>query len=73
MRTIIDKVSSANSLGEYLGDVTVKIVHETNAVVAFMSPDRTLFISVAALELADTEEALALLVTHEMGHYLLDH
>jgi len=43
------------------------------SVAMFMSPDKSFFITVAALSLAKTEEQLALVVAHELSHYLLDH
>ena len=40
----------------------------------FMSPDQTLLLTVQTLSIANqSEEALALLIAHELSHYLLDH
>ena len=39
----------------------------------FMSTDQTFFTTVLPLKLAKSEEHLALLVAHELAHFLLDH
>ena len=39
-----------------------------------MSLDQTIFVTVATLRLTDMDEAkLALLISHEFAHYLMDH
>ena len=53
---------------------SVKVLHNENTIGLFMSTDQTLFINVAALRNAHMDEAkLALLVSHELAHYLMDH
>ena len=39
-----------------------------------MSLDMTMFVTVATLKIAGMDEAkLALLISHELAHYLMDH
>ena len=49
-------------------------MHDENTICLFMNTDQTLFITIAALKIARMDEAkLALLVSHELAHYLMDH
>lgn len=73
MQKCIAKLATANSLLEEVKGVRIVVVHNTNSLAMWMSPDKTFFITVATLSLAKTEEQLALVVAHELGHYLLDH
>ena len=51
----------------------MQVLHNTNTLAMFMSTDQTFFTTVLAHKLAASEEHLALLVAHELAHYLLDH
>ena len=69
----IAKLARDNSLLAEVEGIKVVVVHNTSSLAMFMSPDKSFFITVAALSLAKTEEQLALVVAHELSHYLLDH
>lgn len=56
-----------------LPNLKIVILHNTNTVAMYMSPDQTFFITIHALQLAKSEEHLGLLIGHELSHYLLDH
>lgn len=57
----------------FLPNLKVAVLHNVNSVAMFLSPDQTLFITIKAIELAKNEKHLALMISHELGHYLLDH
>ena len=71
-----DKLVKTNSIAKLLtdGDFQVKVLHDELAVGLFMNLDRTLYITVAALKMAQMDESkVALLVSHELAHFLMDH
>ena len=53
----------------------VCVIHNEHTISMLMSPDQTFFVSAATLNLVKnkSEAELALLISHELGHYLLDH
>lgn len=70
----MDKLVNLNYLNKLVPDVKVKVVHSEGTVGLWMGLDQTLFVSIAALKVSDMDEAkLALLVSHELAHYLMDH
>ena len=51
----------------------VTIVHN-DTMIMFMNMDQRLFLTIPLLQLTNmNEEQLALLIAHEMAHFLLDH
>ena len=53
---------------------TVKVLHIEGTLALFFNLDQTFYITITALQLAEMDEAkLALLVSHELAHYLMDH
>lgn len=75
IRSSLQKIVKGNFLSKLVpGDVKVKVLHNEGTVGLFMSLDQTLFVTVAALRLASMDEAsVALLVSHELAHFLMDH
>ena len=72
----LSQIVNANCLGKLLadGDFQVKVLHDKLAVGMFMNLDRTLYFTIAALKMAQMDEAkVALLVSHELAHFLMDH
>jgi hypothetical protein len=70
----LTKLISENGLDSFVPFASVCLLHNTSSMAMFMSPDQTLFLTINALSLsAQNEEALALLIAHELAHYLLDH
>jgi hypothetical protein len=60
--------------------LNVCVLHNERSVTMFVSPDQTFFVTVAALKVLVnrdqtecSEAELALLLSHELAHYLLDH
>ena len=52
----------------------MKVIHNPDTVGMAMSLDQTFFITIATLKIAEMDEAqLALLISHELAHYLMDH
>ena len=52
----------------------VRVIHNDGTLGMFMSLDHTLFVTIATLKLASMDEAkMALLISHELAHYLMDH
>ena len=69
--TILEKVIKANKLDMSVPEV--KLVHDENLIL-FMNMEGTLFLTIKCLNVSEHDEAkLALLVCHELSHYLLDH
>jgi len=51
----------------------VTLVHN-DTIMMFMNLDQRFFLTIPILQLTDmNEERLAVLLSHEMAHYLLDH
>jgi len=74
VKKCLDKLVNLNYLNKLVPDVKVKVVHSEGTVGLWMGLDQTLFVSIAALKVSDMDEAkLALLVSHELAHYLMDH
>jgi len=74
VKKCLHKLISLNYLNKLVPDVNVKVVHSEGTVGLWMGLDQTLFVSIAALKVSDMDEAkLALLVSHELAHYLMDH
>lgn len=74
VKTCLQKLVNLNYLNKLVPDINVKVVHSEGTVGLWMGLDQTLFVSIAALKVADMDEAkLALLVSHELAHYLMDH
>ena len=49
------------------------LVHD-DTVIMFMNLDQRLFVTIPILKLAQMkEEGVALLIAHELAHYILDH
>lgn len=73
----LDKLVTSNCLQKILsnnGDFHVKVLHDELSVSLFMNLDSTLYITVAALKMAENDEAkIALFVSHELAHFLMDH
>ena len=54
-------------------NLEVSVVHN-DTVVMFLNLDRRLYLSIPILKLASMqEEQVALLISHELAHFLLDH
>ena len=74
MRSSLAKLLDANYLRQLVPDPPVKVLHNEGTVALWMSLDQTIFVTVAALRIAEMDEAkLALIVSHELAHYLMDH
>ena len=74
VKKCLHKLVNFNYLNKLVPDVKVKVVHSEGTVGLWMGLDQTLFVSIAALKVSDMDEAkLALLVSHELAHYLMDH
>ena len=74
VKKCLDKLVNLNYLNKLVPDVKVKVVHSEGTVGLWMGLDQTLFVSIAALKVSDMDEAkLALIVSHELAHYLMDH
>ncbi len=57
-----------------MANTKVVLIHDPCTVLLFMNFNRTLFITSKALDVTAMEEdELALLVSHELAHYLLEH
>jgi len=51
----------------------VTLVHN-DTIIMFMNLDQRFFLTIPLLKLTDmSEEKLAVLISHELAHYLLDH
>eukprot|EP00347_Sterkiella_histriomuscorum_P010065 403338818 len=74
VRSALEKVVLSNGLEKFLNpNYGVKVIHEPTLGM-FMSTDQTLFLSSQILKQGDMqEEQVALLLCHELSHYLLDH
>ena len=58
----------------FLPFLKVQVLHNEHTIALYMNSDQTFYVTIKALQLAEmNEEKLALLVCHELGHYLLDH
>jgi len=55
-----------------LVDFKVKVVF-TNLHGLYVTMNNVLYVSSATLNLCDTDDELAVLITHEISHLLLDH
>lgn len=72
------RLIEANNLKDYIiptksGEVEVTLVHN-DTVIMFMNLDQRLFLTIPILKFAGMqEERVALLIAHELAHYLLDH
>jgi predicted Zn-dependent protease len=71
---VLNRLIETNELeGSIKKEYEVKVVHNDNYAM-FMNLDNNFFVSFAILKAADMkEEELALLISHELSHYLLDH
>jgi predicted Zn-dependent protease len=57
-----------------MSNTKVVLIHDPCTVLLFMNFDRTLFITSKALDVTAMDEGeLALLIGHELSHYLLEH
>ena len=57
-----------------MANTKVVLIHDPCTILLFMNFDRTLFITSKALDVTAMEEGeLALLLSHELAHYLLEH
>ncbi|CDW80167.1 m48 family [Stylonychia lemnae] len=74
VRNIIDKVVLSNNLIQHVSPYyQVKVIHNEN-IGMFMNVDNKLYVSVNVLKIAEMkEEQVALLICHELAHYILDH
>lgn len=73
-KACLSKLISSNSLDSIVPAANVCLLHNSTTLALFMSPDQTFFLTVNALSLSiQDEQALALLISHELAHYLLDH
>ena len=75
IKEVISKVVAANNLADYINleHLVIKMVHD-DTLALFMNVDQTFFLSVQVIKTCDMrEEELALLICHELAHYLLDH
>lgn len=71
---VLERLVKANGLDRYLPNLNVVVIHDPCTVLLFMNFNKTLFITTKALEVTGmVEEELALLVSHELAHYLLEH
>lgn len=75
VKSTLDRLVKANFLSKLVpGESKVKVLHNEGTIGLFMSLDHTLFVTIAALKLASMDEAsVALLVSHELAHLLMDH
>ena len=74
VKKCLQKLVNLNYLNKLVPDINVKVVHSEGTVGLWMGLDQTLFVSIAALKVSDMDETkLALLVSHELAHYLMDH
>ena len=77
MKTCLSKLVEANYLGMLMltpESLQVKVIHDELTIALWMNLDQTFYITISALRLTEMDEAkLALLISHELAHYLLDH
>ena len=75
VKNIIKNVVSSNNLDQYIDESTlvVKVLYDQNLIM-FFNFDNQFYITHKCLSLAENEEKkLALLICHELAHFLLDH
>ena len=78
VKRVLAKLIAANELGRYFvatedGEPKVTLIHN-DTVIMFMNLDQRFFLTLPILKLSGmNEERLALLIAHELSHYLLDH
>lgn len=71
---MLERIINANGLERYLPNLKVVLIHDPFTVLLFLNFDKTLFITTKALEVTGMVEGeLALLLSHELAHYLLEH
>ncbi len=70
----LDRIIKANDLEQHLSsNFEAKVIHNEN-IGMFMNLDQKFYVSVAVLRATGMrEEELALMLCHELAHYLLDH
>ena len=77
MKTCLSKLVEANYLSMLMltpESLQVKVIHDELSIALWMNLDQTFYITISALRLSEMDEAkLALLISHELAHYLLDH
>lgn len=69
---VLNNVITKNNFNSYLQNLKIHVVHSPAACL-FMSLDQNLFVSVKLIRLAETDDELALILTHELCHCLLGH
>ena len=74
MTSCLNRLIQGNFLEKLVPETNVKVLHNEHTIGLFMSLDMTMFVTVATLKIAGMDEAkLALLISHELAHYLMDH
>ena len=74
VKQCLARLLDANFLRSLVPDPVVKVLHNEHTVAQWLCLDQTFFITITALKVAGMDEAkLALLVSHELAHYLMDH
>ena len=68
MDTLIDK----NNVRSYCRNIKIKVLH-IPVIGWFMSLDQTFFISSKTLEISKSDDELAMIMAHELSHFLLQH
>ncbi len=75
VKRVLIKLITENNLQKQFfdGEVEVTLVHN-DTIMMFMNLDQRFFLTIPILQLTDmNEERLAVLLSHELAHYLLDH
>ena len=72
-RTLAKLIDSNDFNRYFVGDLEVTLVHN-DIVIMFMNMDQRFFLTIQILQIAGMkEERIALLLAHELAHFLLDH
>jgi predicted Zn-dependent protease len=72
VKRVIEQLVSKNKVQNFLPKIKVRVVHLPKISLG-MSLDGTLFVSVKTLNMAESDDELAIILSHEISHYLLDH
>lgn len=78
VKKVLTKLIEANDLKKHFvptesGELNVTLIHN-DTIIMFLNMDQRLLLSIPIIKLSKmNEEQLALLVSHELAHFLLDH
>lgn len=82
IKKVLKKIIQANNLernfpmksGSEESGYEVSLIHNEQIVIMYFNLDQRFFLTVPIVKLSQMkEENLALIISHELAHYLLDH